>query len=206
MACQLHRLISLPMNTAELPADAPEALPVAPHAQAPSLILSLKRAEQVILGSMTSRPFCVRAGEGIWGIACRVQAGLAVSEAAVEGTAVKERVAVRAQVADGPVLVSPGAGRAGAGRAGRGAAAGRVHSVAGLAFTSRPGRPLSVQSGPGPRENVRENVREASSADLLIFACVAGRPYGTASHSCLYQFGLCVGQAAVASKHRGCCL
>jgi hypothetical protein len=129
---------------------------------------------------MTSRPFCVRAGEGSWGIAYSVQEGLAVSEAAAEGTAVKGRVAVGAQVADGPVLVSPGVGRAGAGRTGRGAAVGRVHSMAGLAFTSRPCRLLSVQSGPGPRENLRENVREASSSYLLLFASVAGRPYGTA--------------------------
>ena len=85
------------------------------------LILPLKRAEKVILSSMTSRPVCLRAGEGS-------------SETAAEGTAVKGRVAVGAQVADGPVLVSPGAGRAGAGRAGRGAVASRVHGVAGLAF------------------------------------------------------------------------
>ena len=67
-------------------------------------------------------------------------------ETAAEGTAVKGRVAVGAQVADGPVLVSPGAGQAGAGRAARGAAAGRVHGVAGLALTWRPGRPLGLQS------------------------------------------------------------
>ncbi len=71
-------------------------------------------------------------------------------ETAAEGTAVKGRVAVGAQVADGPVLVSPGAGQAGAGRAGRGAVAGRVHGVAGLALTWHPGRPRSLQSGPGP--------------------------------------------------------
>ena len=99
------------------------------------VVWALKRAEKVILGSRTSRPVGLRAGDGSWGIACRVQEGLAVSETAAEGTAVQGRVAVGAQVADGPVLVSPGAGRAGAGRAGRGAAASQVHGVAGLAFT-----------------------------------------------------------------------
>ncbi len=79
-----------------------------------------------------------------------MQEGLAVLEISAEGKAVKGRVAVGAQVADGPVLVSPGAGQAGAGRAGRGAVAGRVHGVAGLALTWRPGRPLGLQSGPGP--------------------------------------------------------
>ena len=98
------------------------------------VVWALTRAENVILGSRTSRPVCLRAGEGSWAIACRVQEGLAVSETTAKGTAVQGRVAVGAQVADGPVHVSPGAGRAGAGRAGRGAAASRVHGVAGLAF------------------------------------------------------------------------
>jgi hypothetical protein len=87
-------------------------------------ILPLKGTEHVILGLMTLRPFCVRAGEGSCGIACRLQEGLAVSETAAGGTALKGPLTVGAQVADGPVLVSPGAGRARAGRAGRGAAAG----------------------------------------------------------------------------------
>jgi hypothetical protein len=140
---------------------------------------------------MTSQPFCLRAGEGGCWIACRVQEGLAVLETAAEGKAVKGRVAVGAQVADGPVLVSPGAGQAGAGRAGRGAAAGRVHGVAGLALTWRPGRPLGLQSGPGPRELfLKMYVRQVS---------LGGRTELLWLASCLYLFGLCVGQAVVAS-------
>ena len=97
------------------------------------LILPLKRAEKVILGSRTSRPVCLRAGEGSWGIACRVQEGLAVSETAAEGTAVQGRVAVGAQVA-----VRSSCRRAQAGRVlgglDEGAAASQVQAVTGLAF------------------------------------------------------------------------
>ena len=73
-----------------------------------------------------------------------------MSETAAGGTVVKGRVAVAAQVADGPVHVSPGAGRTRAGRARRGTAAGRVHGVAGLALTWHQDRPLGPQARPGP--------------------------------------------------------
>ena len=115
-------------------------------------------------------------------------------ETAAEGTAVKGRVAVGAQVADGPVLVSPGAGQAGAGRAARGAAAGRVHGVAGLALTWRPGRPLGLQSSNPALDRVKIFVKM-----YVRQVSLGGRTERLWLASCLYLFGLCVGQAVVAS-------
>ena len=92
-----------------------------------------------------------------------------MSETTAKGTAGQGRVAVGAQVADGPVLVSPGAGRAGAGRAG-------------------PGWPSSdARAGPSASNPTLDRVKMYVKTYVrhlvrIVFssACVAGRSYGTA--------------------------
>ena len=95
-------------------------------------------------------------------------------------------------MADGPVLVSPGAGQAGAGRAARGAAAGRVHGVAGLALTWRPGRPLGLQSSNPALDRVKIFVKM-----YVRQVSLGGRTERLWLASCLYQFCFCVGQVVV---------